>query len=267
MSKVIEICRQYGPRVVVFLVIFALVAWVMLTLPKTNLFWEALNLRFAKDERYQLQTLFLPDKRRHIPLLIVGDSLFHRTLAERLGKLPPHEAIVINGYDADDVAAIVRGIRIGMARTKTKICALVLQISPAFAARTMRLDSTPSIRILSRLGKSSVREFFLILREWAASKDDGDLMMLPDRRRAVMIGQARFADPQNENLELALKGLADFNGPVLMLLDDRGTEWGHGSNLVTATREYLSNLSSNSQKFHWNSIHAVQDVNLPPCGR
>lgn len=265
MSKITEIFRQYGPRVAVFLAIFALVAWAMMALPKNTLFWEVLNLRFAKDERYQLQTLFLPDKRRQIPLLIVGDSLFHRTLAERLGKLPPHEAIVINGYDADDAAAIVAGVKVGMTRTKTKICSLIIQVSPLFSARTRGFDSLPAYQLLARANKNSVRNFFLILREWASTQDNGDLVEQAHMRRPAIVGQAKFADPDEENLNQVFGRLREFKGNVLAVLDDRFTDWGKGSNLTQATANYLDGYSVTHSNFRWTTIQSLGDDQIPRC--
>lgn len=257
-------------RPVIFLAIFALTALFLMVLPTTNVFWRVMDLRFSKDERYQLQSLFLPDRRRLVPLAVVGDSMFQEAVTTQAGPLDAAPRIVINGYDSDDVDNVLATIQGGQSYTKTRVCTVMLQISPNFAVRAKSQHVPQSygmLQIYAGQGKAYVRirNFFSTIDSWFHTQDDGDLTKAPHLRVASHVGQTRFADPAEENWKRAFRYLKRAKVRVLGVLDVRGTDWGEEGNLVQETERLLNQLSESSDTFSWVRLEEFSASKVPAC--
>lgn len=257
-------------RLLIFLAVLASTSLLLIILPTTNAFWRVMDLRFSKDERYQMQSLFVPDRKRLVPLAVVGDSMFQSAVASQAGPLDGTSRIVINGYDSDDVGNVFAAIQSGQNYTKTRICTLVLQISPNFVVRAKSQHVQQSFDLLQTyVGRHQyhirIKNFFRILDRWFHSQDDGDLLAAPHHRAAIHVGQGRFADPAGENWKRAFSRMNSAKVQVLGVLDIRGTDWGEDGNLVQETERSLAQLSENSTTFSWVRLEDFRKNTIPVC--
>ena len=258
--------RRGLAKTAVFLATFSTVTWTLGWLPTTQTFWNLLNIRFAQDARYQVQTLFLPDTARDYGLAIIGDSLFHKSLPDA----PTGTArLVINGYDPDDLHAVLRALNDGQNRTETRVCGLVVQVSPLFSLRARAIGVPQATGLMRgvlrhRSPDRKVRNFFRTLTEWANTRDDMPAADQPPLRPPRMVGPARFADPGQENWARVLSEMSKFNGPILGIPDSRETNWGAQSDLIEATQAKLTLLQKSDMAFSWAPLREV--TSLPDTG-
>ena len=259
-------------RLLIFPVAFVLVTLLVIELPTTNAFWQVMNLRFSKDQRYQLQRISLPDQGQFVPLVVSGDAMFQSAVDRQVGALDGARRIVVNGYDPDDARALFSVIYYGERYTKTRVCNLLLQVSPNFAVRAKSFDVPQAYGLLSTYAGTKkleyrIKDFFLIINQWFQAHDDGDLMAANSDRLARHVGQTRFADPTEENWQRAFGRLNRFHGKVLGVLDTRGTDWGEGSNLIQETERLLQRLSKRSAAFSWVRLEDLDRSALPVCDK
>jgi hypothetical protein len=259
-------------RPLIFLAVFAATTLILALLPTTNAFWRVMDLRFSQDERYQIQSMFLPDHKRVVPLAVIGDSLFQSAVTAQAGQPDGAARIVINGYDADDFRDVFSAIRAGEASTKTRICTLVLQISPNFLVRAKSQHMPQAYHLLPVYAgpggyTDRVRNFFGAVASWVGTWDGGDIMNAPHLRVSRHVGQTRFADPTEENWKRALARIKNNKIPVLGILDLRETDWGEDGNLVQETERLLTQLSKDSRSFSWMRLEDFRESALPGCNR
>ncbi|MEX0275904.1 MAG: hypothetical protein AB3N19_00170, partial [Ruegeria sp.] len=231
---------KYAVVLAVFLFTFAFVVLVFGKLPEQRAFWQFLNLRFSQDERYQAQTLFLPDQKTEFSAVIVGDSLFQSSVPEWIAELPNTQRIIVNSYDPDDLRLVSRALVPGDRRTKSKVCAIIVQVSPLFSlrARSMGANSDPELlrSVLRKRGwEADVKLFFEILKKWANTERSLPDLDSEPGRPPRMVGQARFSDPNEENWERAFGSFDRYKGQIIGVFDDRDTDWGDGGDLVETT--------------------------------
>lgn len=254
----------------VFAVCFLAVIGIIHVLPNTDTFWRVLSLKFSQDERYQLQNLFLPDEKRMIPFLLVGDGLFQTTVQDGMVGVSPPERIFINSYDPDDLGAVFKGLKMGSKNTQTQICNLLVQVSPLFSLRAKADGAGQHIRLMRNVFyrqtlEDSVKTFFDILVKWANTRRNIEMVLDRHGRPKRMVGQARFASDDVENWNYAFGGVGDFKGKVIAVLDTRKTDWGKDSDLISATIEKLDALTTEHQHVSWVSLDEVATISLDEC--
>lgn len=257
--------RPYVSKSIVFIVVFVCVWGTVQVLPSTSVFWTVLNGRFAQDERYQLQRLFLPDQRQEIPLVIVGDALFLDALPDSARRFVGAQEIVVNNYDPDDLRVVIRGLRVGERFTETRACTLLVQVSPLFSLRAKTTGVPQDYRLVrdaysKTVPAKRITQFFGFLDSWAQTTPSMPAARGDPGRPDRMVGQARFSDSTRENWDLAFADVSRFDGPIIAVLDTRGTNWGADSDLIEETRNRLDALAAEYPHFSWVPL---EDVSVP----
>ncbi len=252
-----------------FFLAFAVV-WLLGALPRSPVFWTVLDMRFAADERYQIQRLFLPDQARRTPTVIVGDAMFQASV--HAPKTLPSDArsVVINGYDANDLRTLFRGLSDGMRYTDTEMCSLVVQVSPFFMVRSKAMYESQDVKLIREADVPKApwkrfRDLSRILTAWAETENTMPAMAGPARRPHTMVGQTQFADPTRENWNLAFAGAEGFEGSILLVLDTRGTKWPAASDLIDQTRRGLEDLTAANQRISWTTIDDLDPAGFSGC--
>lgn len=263
---------KYAVVLAVFSFTFAFVVLVFGKLPEQRAFWQFLNLRFSRDERYQVQTLFLPDQKTEFSAVIVGDSLFQSSVPEWIAELPNTQRIIVNSYDPDDLRLVSRALVPGDRRTKSKVCAIIVQVSPLFSlrARSMGANSDPELlrSVLRKRGwEADVKLFFEILKKWANTEHSLPDLDSEPGRPPRMVGQARFSDPNRENWERAFGSFDRYKGPIIGVFDDRNTDWGDGGDLVDTTLKQLDVLAAENDNFTWATLENFESIPVQGCER
>lgn len=255
----------------IMIVAIVVSVWAVIAiLPTTSAFWSILQPRFETNSRNQLQNLFLPDRARTYPMVVVGDSLFQKTVAEALPQLADAEKLVINNYDSTDLEGALRGIVAGESLTASRICGLLVQVSPNFAVRArgqgegLRSNLIYYYRLDTNLLRAAGHTFS-VLKAWARTRWDGDPMTQGPMRVPAHVGQTRFADPEGDNWRRAFKPLKRLSGSVTGVLDIRGTDWGEGSDLVDATEKLIKRQARRSKKFTATTIDELGAFDPPEC--
>lgn len=252
--------------IAIFISILAIIA----ALPSTKYFWQLLGPRFATNTQYQVQSLFLPDQRRTLNNLVVGDSSFQHKIDEIIGGKEEVSTLVINGYDSNDVNMVIRAIQTGEGLTHTRICRVIIQISPNFAVRAKAQGTRPNTKLIAYTGFSGnffkeAAQTFDILKSWAKVRPDGDGLNHDPLRVTRHVGQTRSVDPNNENWEIAFARLERIKGAVIGILDTRGTDWGESDKLEAATLDLMQNLETNTDKFSIATFETLAKKIAPEC--
>lgn len=242
----------------------------MYALPSSAHFWKALNIRFSQDEKYQFQTLFLPDLNREYGLLIIGDSLFQNSIPRNIANQQNVKRIIVNSYDADDLRSFARALRSVVQHSESKVCNLLLQVSPIFSLRSKalrgELDSDLIEDVLKRRNPGDhVSTFFDVVQEWARTEVSLPNLESDPMRPPRMVGQAKFADPNRENWERAFSAFSTFEGKIVAVLDTCGTDWSADGNLISATKDNLTALATEDAKFSWTTLHGLASLQMPGC--
>jgi hypothetical protein len=237
----------------------------------SNIFWQLLAPKFNSDERYQAQSLFLPDSQRKIKTIFVGDSKFLSSLPPKMKRTKKAEKIIITGYDPYDLSDVLTAIVRGQRFTKTRVCGLVVQVSPLFSVRGTPLGSrqnTSLLRYKSITGinpRRNGKAFFDTLSRWANARRGKPTLKSNPGRPKRMAAQARFADPNKELWNMAFRGVGRYKGKILAVLDSRGTEWGSDSDLIQSTRSGLDQLAAEHDNFRWVNLADLPGTNAPDC--
>ena len=257
--------------------LFGLIAIFMATVLALNVlrssdaFWNILSARFDRAPLYQLQQIFLPDQEQDIAVLVVGDSLFQDAIPDSIsgGTL---RRVVISGMDADDVGNLFAALRDGHSATQTRVCNVIVQASPSFAARTKEQGEGQDIGFISAASPSDLlspkqaARVFAVINAWinAQTKDDG-FRTLPHMRVARAAGQAKFADPNLENWTKATQGLDQTRS--VFFIDKRKTNWGLGSDLEVTLRRVLQDTEAGSKKMIWSELTAAASFPALGCDK
>lgn len=232
-------------------------------------FWQLLNYRFSQDARYQAQTIFLPDQARNHDLLIVGDSLFLSSLPSYLTE---NENILlqIDGYDPNDLAIVASALQFGKEISDTRICTVLVQVSPLFAIRAKAFGKNLDISLLKEKAKrrdvsDDVKFFFEAIETWGASEKNSIGFHSDPQRPKRLVGQARFTDPNDENWERAFVELLKHEGAVIGIFDIRGTDWGVEGDVVEMTRQKLDGLARSYDGFRWLPLDQITQIAPTGC--
>lgn len=246
------------------------VVWMVGALPKSPLFWKILDTRFAADERYQIQRLFLPDLERQIPAVFIGDAMFHSSLQSSDRVPAAAGSVVINGYDANDLESVFDGLHDGQRFTDTSVCSLVIQISPIFMVRSKALHEEQATRLIREVKVSSslrrrFRDLLRILSAWAETENTMPALAADALRPRTLVGQAQFADKTRENWNLAFEKIGKFEGPIIAVLDTRGTDWPQTSDVVEVTKHDLDVLADQHETISWITLEDFDAGRVPGC--
>lgn len=263
--KIVEGSKK--PIVAVSCLFFTI--WLMGVLTASNFFWQLLNHRFSQDARYQAQTIFLPDQARSHDLLIVGDSLFLSSLPKNLTE-KGSTLLQIDGYDPNDLAIVGSALQFGKEITDTRICTVLVQVSPLFAIRAKAFGKSLDISLLKDKTKrrdlsDDVKYFFEVIETWGASEKSGVEPGSDPLRPTRLVGQARFADPNDENWERAFEEVLKHDGAVIGVFDTRGTDWGIESDVVKMTRQRLDALARSDDGFSWLPLDRIEQIAPAGC--
>lgn len=234
--------------------IVAVIAVAALTILSLNLvravpgFWSLLNFRFVGAERYQLQTLLRPGDKNPISTLVVGDSLFQDTVWPNVSTIAGARRVVQNGFDSDDALRTYVGLHRSQGASRTFVCTVVIQISPLFMVRAREMGQGQDITMLTRdrvtdyLNPLATKRTFEVLRQWAQAAQGADPAAEPHGRLPRHVGQARFSDPTFENWTALTEMMRNFNGRTILVIDDRETDFGMGSDLVDTLDQQVAEL-------------------------
>jgi len=263
--------KRWASRIIAFALTFLAVAWAIVELPRTNLFWSVFEARFDKDQRYQVQGLFLPDPKRDYPLVVIGDALFQAEVPDDIGRTADIERVVINSYDTGDLRAVFQGLYNGRRATKSEACSLIVQVSPTFAIRSKAIGPTPEVRFLRDIRRNAglgrhVNILFDIQSAWAATKPDMDSVMDDADRSARHVGQTQFADPNHENWTAGFRDIHRHRHPVLLVLDTRGPQWLPESDAIAITRSNLDSLAEEHDHVSWINLTDLKEPQKLGCG-
>ncbi len=242
----------------------------MVELPERNVFWKTLNTRFAQDERYQVQALFLPDRKKKYSAVVVGDSLFQQSIPDSILDQPNTPRVIINGYDADDLRLVSRALVPGDRRTKSEVCALVVQVSPLFSLRAKALGANSDPELLRKVLRrrelaTSITLFFEIIQKWAKTERSLPDLQSDPARPPRMVGQAKFSDPNGENWGRAFDGFERYKGKIIAVFDTRGTDWGDNGNLIESTLNRLEAMAAGDERFTWTTLEGLGSASVPGC--
>ena len=235
----------------------------------SDVFWTLLSGRFSRAEDYQLQQIYLPDQRREIAILVVGDSLFHDAIPDTLGG-GIVERVVISAFDSDDVVDLFSAMRAGRRATQTLVCNVVVQASPNFLVRARAQGKGQNIGAIRAAQPSGWFEperaamTYDVIQRWMKVPDDGgDFRSLPANRVSAHVGQARFADPTLENFGMIRTALPPEN--VVFVIDDRVTDWGRGSDLVETLPKVLSATEDLASNVTWARLDVAARLPALTC--
>jgi hypothetical protein len=271
MPEIRRLIIPLSRKIIVFISVFYFVAWGTGAILSNDIFWNILSSRFDKDERYQTQSLFIPDNEVTHQIVSIGDSRFLSSLPEQIKNSDDTKQIIITRYDPDDFSNVLRGILHGWRYTNTRTCTLVFQVSPLFSLRGRSEGSTQnytSLRYRDLNGidpKNNGKAFFGTLKRWSNAKNTKPTLQSDPRRPKRMVAQARFASPNRENWDRAFRDIEKYKGQIIAVLDTRDTDWGENSNLIAATRDGLVNLALTHNNFNWVTLDELRRFDIPNC--
>lgn len=253
-----------------FVAIFMATVLALNVLRSSDVFWYVLSARFDSAPRYQLQQIFLPDQKRDIAVLVVGDSLFQDEIPDSISGGILRRA-VISSMDADDVSNLFEALREGHKATQTRVCNVVVQASPNFMIRSKPQGAGQEIGLIRAANPSDLlspkkaARVFAVIKAWikAQTRDD-DFQTMPHLRVARAVGQTKFSDPNLENWTAATKHLDEAS--AIFFVDSRGTNWGLGSDLEMKLRRALGNTETASKRMTWSDLSALATFPSLDCG-
>jgi hypothetical protein len=238
--------------------------------PRSQTFWSIAAPHLAKDQRYQIQGIFLPDRKLSVPVLIVGDPQFMAGVPEDLRTREGAKQILITAYDSSDFGRVFAGLKDGELRTDTRVCTVVAQVSPMFTVRSKTAGTSQNFRGLryahwnTRFERHMGFLFHTLKMVVGVEKTLPQIGDDPNRPKRL-VGQARFADKTNENWNAAFKEIPNYDHSVIAVFDPDGTDFGEGSDVVTAATDKLNALAAEHPHFTWTTLDKLPSLDILGC--